>query len=88
MPATSTTQPGTPLGIEEVKSQSNIVTDPVGETDQNDDTDKLPATVDEAQQGIRNVEAVTLTWTKTSLAMAFIKCDHHSSTPDDSLILQ
>lgn len=26
----------------------------------------------DAQQGVRNVEAVTLTWTKTSLALAFI----------------
>jgi hypothetical protein len=25
-----------------------------------------------AQQGIKNVEAVTLTWTKTSLACAFV----------------
>jgi hypothetical protein len=33
---------------------------------------KAATTVDPgAQQGIKNVEAVTLTWTKTSLACAF-----------------
>lgn len=26
----------------------------------------------DAQEGVRNVEAVTLTWTKTSLALAFL----------------
>lgn len=31
-----------------------------------------PAPADEAQQGVRSVEAVTLTWTKKSLALAFL----------------
>jgi len=31
-----------------------------------------PAPVEEAQEGVRNVEAITLTWTKQSLALAFI----------------
>lgn len=77
MPATSSNQTGTPLGIEDVKPQPNVATDSVGDNDQNDHPDNLPASVDEAQQGIRNVEAVTLTWTKTSLAMAFIKYHLH-----------
>lgn len=73
MPATSTTQRGTPLGIEENKQQPNVADIAVADTEPAELLEKLPATVDEAQQGIRNVEAVTLTWTKKSLAMAFIK---------------
>lgn len=31
-----------------------------------------PAPVEEAQEGVRGVEAITLTWTKKSLAAAFL----------------
>ena len=31
-----------------------------------------PAPLEEAQEGVRSVEAITLTWTKQSLALAFI----------------
>lgn len=33
---------------------------------------KLPAGQDEAQEGVREVEAVTLSWTKQSLVTAFV----------------
>lgn len=75
MSSTGTTSGATPLGIEQTKSQAEIATASVGDNDQNELADKLPAPAEEAQQGIRDVEAVTLTWTKTSLAMAFIKYD-------------
>lgn len=61
------------LDIEQTKSQAEIVTASVRDNDQNELAGELPASAEEAQQGIRNVEAVTLTWTRTSLAMAFIK---------------
>lgn len=34
--------------------------------------EKLPAGQDEAQEGVRQVEAVTLSWTKQSLITAFV----------------
>lgn len=34
--------------------------------------EKMPAPADEAQEGVREVEAVTLTWTRTSLIVAFV----------------
>lgn len=78
MSAANTASMDTPLVIQQVKSQPEIVTESVGDNDQNELPDKLPASVEEAQQGTRNIEAVTLTWTKTSLAMVFIKYDLHS----------
>lgn len=40
-------------------------------TDSNDEQDQLPT--QDAQRGVHDVEAVTLTWTKTTLVAVFLK---------------
>lgn len=64
----STAQGATEISHEPKREMSTF------DVDEDDAIRKVEAatTVDlNAQQGIKNVEAVTLTWTKTSLACAF-----------------
>lgn len=68
MDPVNTTQHNTEISHEPKREMSTF------DVDEDEAIRKVEAatTVDpNAQQGIKNVEAVTLTWTKTSLACAF-----------------
>ncbi|KAK5078408.1 hypothetical protein LTR64_003180 [Lithohypha guttulata] len=56
---------------DENKIQSNL-TASAADSDAEYAPEKMPASADEAQEGVREVEAVTLTWTRTSLIVAFV----------------
>lgn len=57
---------------DEIKAQSSEAASAAG-SDADYIPEKMPASADEAQEGVREVEAVTLTWTKASLVAAFIR---------------
>lgn len=54
-----------------IKEQSTIAASRAG-SDADYVPEKMPASADEAQEGVREVEAITLSWTKASLTVAFI----------------
>ena len=56
---------------DEIKAQPSVVASAAG-SDADYMPEKMPSSADEAQEGVREVEAVTLTWTKASLVTAFI----------------
>ena len=50
----------------------NAVAATAPDTKEEDENSDLPTT--DAQRGVHDVEAVTLTWTKTTLVAVFMKC--------------
>ena len=58
-------------GRDEINAQTRVAAS-TADSDVDTHPEKIPATGDEAQEGVREVEAVTLSWTKTSLITAFI----------------
>jgi hypothetical protein len=68
-----------PISVAERNGQMNQESEKIPHTSNDIDEDDAVLKVEaattpnvNAQQGVRNVEAVTLTWTKSSLAAAFI----------------
>jgi hypothetical protein len=69
MDTISTARPGTQAALDPEKTVNTFNVD---EEDAVRKVEEATTPSTTAQKGIRNVEAVTLTWTKTSLTCAFI----------------